>query len=409
MLKNKEKELQLFQALFEQSPLSTQILSPDGVTLKVNKAFQELWNISLDSMQGYNILEDEQLAQSGTLLYIQEGFSGKAQEIPSVEYHAQETFGEGKSRWIGAYIFPIKDEQGTIQQIVLQHHDITDTKKIQDKLHEEKERSENYLRTIYNSAYDAIFIHDLEGNILDVNDKMLEMYQISREEVPNYSIPEDYSSSENPLDKLPETWEKVLAGQPHFFEWIARRPHDGSLFDVEVHLKRTRLIGQEVVLATVRDIMNRKQMEKEQQALQQDIIKAQQHAIQELSVPIIPIMDQIIVMPLIGSIDSMRAKDIMRTMLAGITQYRAKIVILDITGVSVIDTGVANHLDKTIQAARLKGTRTIITGISDAVAETIIDLGIDWSNVETLRDLQTGLLVALDRLGFTIARNNDRI
>ncbi len=129
--------------------------------------------------------------------------------------------------------------------------------------------------------------------------------------------------------------------------------------------------------------------------LQQQIIAAQQLAIQELSTPIIPIMDRIIVMPLIGMVDSQRTKDTMRALLAGISQHRAKVVILDITGVPVVDSGVAAHLDKTIQAARLKGARTIITGISDAVAESIVDLGIDWSEIETLADLQTGLLAAL--------------
>jgi rsbT co-antagonist protein RsbR len=115
-------------------------------------------------------------------------------------------------------------------------------------------------------------------------------------------------------------------------------------------------------------------------------------------------MDQIIVMPLIGSIDSMRARDITRSLLAGISTHRAKVVILDVTGVSVIDSGVANHLNKTIQAARLKGARTIITGISDAVAETVVDLGIDWSGITTLSDLQTGLVTALGSLGVKLTK-----
>jgi anti-anti-sigma regulatory factor len=129
--------------------------------------------------------------------------------------------------------------------------------------------------------------------------------------------------------------------------------------------------------------------------LQQEIIEAQRHALQELSTPIIPVLEGIIVVPLIGSIDTMRARDLTRALLAGIRQHRAKVVLLDITGVPMVDSGVADHLNKTIQAVRLKGARTIVTGISDAVAETIVDLGIDWSGVETLRDLQTGLHAAL--------------
>ncbi len=144
----------------------------------------------------------------------------------------------------------------------------------------------------------------------------------------------------------------------------------------------------------------------EKTRLQQEIIEAQQRAIQELSTPVIPIMERIIVMPLIGSIDTMRAKDITRSLLRGIGEHRAKVVILDITGVPIVDSGVADYLNKTIQAARLKGARTIVTGISDAVAETIVDLGIDWSGIETLADLQTGLIAALNSLGIRLTREH---
>jgi anti-anti-sigma regulatory factor len=141
----------------------------------------------------------------------------------------------------------------------------------------------------------------------------------------------------------------------------------------------------------------------ERERLQQEIIAAQRQALKELSTPIIPVMDRVLVMPLVGSIDSMRAKDIMRALLAGIREHHARVVILDITGVPIVDSGVASHLDKTIQAARLKGAQTIITGISEEVAEAIVDLGIDWSGVETLSDLQTGLRAALGSLGITLA------
>jgi anti-anti-sigma regulatory factor len=151
-------------------------------------------------------------------------------------------------------------------------------------------------------------------------------------------------------------------------------------------------------LKSVLLIQEREQARAESQRLQQEVIEAQEQALRELSTPIIPVMEGIIVLPLIGSIDTTRAYDITRALLAGIRQHRARVAILDITGVPIVDSGVANHLNKTIQAARLKGTQTIITGISEAVAETIVDLGIDWSDIETLSDLQTGLQAALTRI-----------
>jgi anti-anti-sigma regulatory factor len=146
----------------------------------------------------------------------------------------------------------------------------------------------------------------------------------------------------------------------------------------------------------------RERAQEENTRLQQEVIETQRQALRELSTPIIPVMDRIIVMPLIGNVDSARARDITRSLLAGIREHRARVVILDITGVSLVDSGVAGHLNKTIHAARLKGAHTIITGISDAVAETVLDLGIEWGDVETLSDLQTGLRAALARMGLRV-------
>jgi rsbT co-antagonist protein RsbR len=179
---------------------------------------------------------------------------------------------------------------------------------------------------------------------------------------------------------------------------------DGSFLPVEILGQNYEADGSTIRAATFHDITARKQAEAERAALQEQVIEAQRHALQELSTPIIPVLERIIVMPLIGSIDTLRAKDITRALLAGISHYRAKIVIVDITGVPLVDSGVADHLNKTIQAARLKGAQTIVTGMSDAVAEAIIDLGIDWSNVQTLSDLQTGLMVAINILGLKLSR-----
>ena len=147
-----------------------------------------------------------------------------------------------------------------------------------------------------------------------------------------------------------------------------------------------------------RETAERERAQQENARLQQEVIEAQKQALQELSTPIIPVMDRIIVMPLIGGIDTMRARDVTRALLAGIREHPAKAVILDITGVPIVDSGVAAYLNKTIQAARLKGAHTIVTGVSNAVAETIVDLGIDWSDIETLGDLQTGLRIAMAKV-----------
>jgi anti-anti-sigma regulatory factor/HAMP domain-containing protein len=197
-----------------------------------------------------------------------------------------------------------------------------------------------------------------------------------------------------PLGKLAETAMEIAAGDLERVAKVEREDEVGALARAFNHM--TTQLRQ----------MLRSEEERmvEHERLQQEVIEAQKRAIQELSTPIIPVMDRIIVMPLIGGIDTMRARDVTRSLLAGIQEHRAKVVILDITGVPVVDSGVASYLNRTIQAARLKGARAIVTGISDAVAETIVDLGIDWGGIETLSDLQTGLITALNSLGIKLAR-----
>jgi len=137
--------------------------------------------------------------------------------------------------------------------------DITDRKKAEDDL----KISEINLRMILDSVDNAIFIYTKTGKIIDVNSKMLEMYRVSREEVCSMSIEEDFSTPENPLSELPGIWESVIKGEERIFEWQARRPHDGSTFNVEVFLRKINLNNGEFILATVRDITERKRVEKQ--------------------------------------------------------------------------------------------------------------------------------------------------
>jgi PAS domain S-box-containing protein len=151
------------------------------------------------------------------------------------------------------------------------------------------------------------------------------------------------------------------------------------------------------VLGTYANITERHRAEEaiRQSAIQQEIIAAQQAALRELSTPLIPIMDGVVAMPLIGAIDSARAQQIMETLLEGIGSQHAGIAILDITGVRVVDTQVANALIRTAQAAQLLGARVVLTGITPEVAQTLVQLGIDLSAVTTRSTLQSGIAYAL--------------
>lgn len=258
------------------------------------------------------------------------------------------------------------------------------------------------LAAVLENTSDLVSMADMQGKILYINNAGLKMMGRSGQDITNLSI-SDLHPPEETQRTLTEHLPILMEQGNHTWESQVQHTDGYSVPVSQVSTVIYDEIGQPEAMATImRDLSLQKQAEAERARLQQEIIEAQNQVIRELSSPVIPLMDRIIVMPLIGSIDTMRARDITRTLLTGISQHHAKVVILDVTGVPLVDSGVANHLNKTIQAARLKGAHTIVTGISDAVAETIVDLGISWKGVQTLRDLQTGLVAALNSLGIKL-------
>src|ERR671936_673963 len=137
------------------------------------------------------------------------------------------------------------------------------------------------------------------------------------------------------------------------------------------------------------------------------VIREQQAAIRELSTPVLQVRDQLLILPIIGVLDAQRARQLTEQPLDGIQTNRAKVVVIDITGVAAIDLPVANHLVQTVGAARLMGASTIITGLSSGIAQTLVDLGVDLSTMKTVGDLQGGLEEAERLLGYEPTRADD--
>jgi rsbT co-antagonist protein RsbR len=129
----------------------------------------------------------------------------------------------------------------------------------------------------------------------------------------------------------------------------------------------------------------------------QDIIRRQASALTELSTPLIPISEDVVVMPLIGTMDSERANLVIETLLEGVSRSRASVAILDITGVSVVDTQVANALLRAAKAVGLLGAEVVLTGIRADVARTLVGLGVDLADIVTRGTLQSGIAYALER------------
>ncbi len=132
------------------------------------------------------------------------------------------------------------------------------------------------------------------------------------------------------------------------------------------------------------------------------VIREQQEAIRELSTPVLPVRERLLILPIIGMVDPLRARQLTEQLLRSIRLNRARVVVMDITGVPAMDATVANHLVLTVEAARLLGATVIVTGLSPELAQTLVNIGVDLSKMNTVGDLQGGIEEAERQLGYRV-------
>ena len=133
-------------------------------------------------------------------------------------------------------------------------------------------------------------------------------------------------------------------------------------------------------------------------------IREQREAIQELPTPVLSFREGMLLVPIIGLIDSLRARQLTEQLLGAIRDNRAKVVVIDITGVQAVDSKVANHMVQTVEAARLMGATVIVAGVSPEIAQTMVTLGIDLGRMTTVGDLQSGIERAEELFGYVVTR-----
>jgi rsbT co-antagonist protein RsbR len=137
------------------------------------------------------------------------------------------------------------------------------------------------------------------------------------------------------------------------------------------------------------------------------VIRQQQDSLLELSTPVLQVRERLLILPIIGVLDTQRANQLTEQLLGGIRSHRAKVVVIDITGVPDVDEAVANSLVRSVDASRLMGAEVIITGLSSKIAQILVTIGVDLNKVHTVGDLQGGIEDAERRLGFQVTRDSD--
>ncbi|MDW8215351.1 MAG: PAS domain S-box protein [Roseiflexaceae bacterium] len=367
-----------FRVLVETTPQAIGIVRLDGIVTYANPAFSAL--TGYDRLAGMHV----------TALYFEH-------DLPLLEASIRTIQSDGVWRGIARLrhknghaipvrvnAFVIRNDEGDPVAMTGTFEDLTAELQREERL--------RLFEALVENAPDAIGVADFKGDIIYANaayktltgygDALLGMNGF------DYILDEDRQAAQATLAQLAK-------GKPAFLEVRIRRK-DGSIVPVAATMyvqmsphDRLQIIG------FLRDISAQKRAEEERFALQQQVIEAQRAAIRELSTPLIPISETAVIMPLVGAINSARAQQIIETLLEGVADHRAEMAIVDITGVQVVDTQVANALVRAAQAVRLLSAQVVLTGIKPQVAQTLVQLGVSLEGIRTTGTLQTGVRLAL--------------
>jgi len=251
-------------------------------------------------------------------------------------------------------------------------------------------------RLLVEHAPDGITIVSLQGVLVYANPAFCDMFGYGDatlgKQMADFRPPMDRLHAPVMLQKIRE--QGIWKGEQRY------QRKDGSVFTAQVSAFMLYDDEQcpQALMGIHRDITEQQEAEREREMLQQQVIEAQRAAIRELSTPLLPIVEDVVAMPLVGSIDSMRAQQIMETLLEGIVLHHATTAILDITGVQVVDTQVAQALIRTTQAVKLLGAHVILTGIQPQIAHTLVHLGVDLNGITTCSTLQSGIAYVLNTM-----------
>lgn len=343
----------------------------DGTVITANRNFLDLFGYELEEIVGkpHAIFCQPAYASS-------EEYRQFWQRLRSGDYFCQEfkrLAKDGSEIWLRASYNPVFDEQGNPVKVVKFATDIT----------MDKRRSAEFDGII--NAIDrsqAVCEFDVQGYITDANSRFLSLFGYDKSEVIGQHHRMFCSQGFVESPAYEEFWRKLSQGE-HITGEFKRLSRDG----VEIWLQASYnpIYDEEGRLIKILKFASDITEEVQNRSL----------AMLEMSTPVAKIWDGVLFAPVVGIVDSRRSRDIMNKALASIVEHRAHTLMLDIAGVGVVDTAVANHLIKIAKAAVLMGCKTIISGISPAIAQTITELGIELGSVRTTSTIETALREAI--------------
>jgi PAS domain S-box-containing protein len=385
-LEKRTEERNLFQTLTEYAPDIICVAHLDYTLIYVNPTFCALtgYTNAADSPRVTDLYAEPAEKLNAILQQVIE--EGAWQGVLTCRRRDSTTF-------IGQVtLFVIRDEKGHPLEMVSIARDITDKVQMEEALWQNR----SLLQGLLDHSPSSIAVKDLNGRIILVNQRYRDMLRLSNEQIVGKTEaelfpPETVRIRRQHDQQVRETGQTVEDEEMLDLD-------DGFHMIVSINFPIYDNLGNMTAIGGIsHDITRIKLAEEENTYLQDQVIVAQQVALNEATTPICPITDDVVLMPLVGAIDQMRAQQVMSKLLNAIVQQRVKVAILDISGVPEIDEHIAGQLIQTARAVQLLGATPILTGINPAMAQTLITLGIDLSGIETRGTLQAGIGTALQR------------
>jgi rsbT co-antagonist protein RsbR len=361
-----------------------------------NRAFREYYGMSMDELQG--MIDAPFSEPDNTQQYIRDDLQvfSSGQRLDVTE---PVTRFDGTVTMFNTTKVAIRDQAGAIVGTLGVSRNVSEQQAIMDTLHATEERLARITANVPGMVYQFVLSTGGAVSFPYVSDGSREIYGLDPEEIMRDS--NAVIRMIHPDDR--ESFNRSVAGSADSlkpWEWEGRVIVDGAIKYIQGKSRPVRLPNGDTLWdGLLIDVTARRLSEAEQLRLQQEVINLQATALAELSTPLIQLNQSTILMPLIGTIDSQRANGVITSLLDGVNVYKARVAILDLTGVPIVDTQVASALIRAAQAVRLLGAQVILTGIRPEIAQTLVALGVDLGEVVTRSNLQMAIEYALEQAG----------
>jgi rsbT co-antagonist protein RsbR len=384
-----QEQVDIFFQTVDQLDEMVLIKGPKSRIVYANKAFRELYAMSLEQLNG--LIDAPFNEPDYTQQYIRDDeqvfVTGQALEIP-VEHVVRH---DGSLRQVHTLKAPVYNNAGQISHTVAVMQDITERTRVQTELQVYAE--------VVGSMPHGVFVWRLE-QLDDPNSLVAVTGNPAAARIAGIDLRMHIGKKFGEI--FPDLEENGLLA---IYAEVIRTGKSRNLGELSFGSGEQTVLftieafplPNQCIAITFENITERKHVEEalRQSMLQEEKIRAQQVALEELSTPMIPITDRIVVMPLVGAIDSRRAQQVMDSLLNGVANTRAETAIIDITGVSVVDTQVANALVRAAVSVQLLGARVMITGIRPEVAQTLVGLGVDLRGLSAHGTLSSAIATAM--------------